>query len=414
MKHAAVGGAALATTASGLISPKLARAAERGHILVGLPSPATGPLASFGEGTDWVADICLKEINKDGGIFIKELGKKLPIKIKVVDTQSDPTLGGEVAQKLILRDQIDLMYVLHTPDTVNPIVAMCDNLETPCVSLDAPVDAWLSGGPYTWSYHAFWGVEQVTDTYIGMFEEVKDQTNKSIGVLWQTDPDGDSWRPVIAKKAKALGYSITDTGQFPYGIKDFSSIISAFKRNKVEIVCGNMIAPDFVTFWRQAKQQGFKPKMVTIGRAILFPAQIEALGGDLGEGLTTENWWSPHHPFSSSFDGMTTKELCDRWTKESGKPWMATLGFKYAGYEIIADALNRAQSLDKNEIIKAVAATEINTMVGPVKFNDQNYSETPLTGCQWKADKDLKWRVDLVYNKINPEIPLTGKLELMK
>jgi branched-chain amino acid transport system substrate-binding protein len=54
------------------------------------------------------------EINKDGGIMIKEAGKKLPVRIKIMDTESDPTKAADAASKLILQDEIDLMITLHT------------------------------------------------------------------------------------------------------------------------------------------------------------------------------------------------------------------------------------------------------------------------------------------------------------
>ncbi len=50
-----------------------------------------------------------------------------------------------------------------------------------------------------------------------------------------------------------------------------------------EIVTGNMIPPDFATFWAQSAQQGFAPKVVTIGKALLFPSVIESLG-ERGDG----------------------------------------------------------------------------------------------------------------------------------
>ena len=55
---------------------KSALAAKRDYILIGHPSSLTGPLAGLGEPTNWVNERVLKEINKDGGIFIKEIGKK--------------------------------------------------------------------------------------------------------------------------------------------------------------------------------------------------------------------------------------------------------------------------------------------------------------------------------------------------
>ena len=53
-----------------------------------------------------------------------------------------------------------------------------------------------------------------------------------------------------------------------------------------------MIPPDFATFWSQAAQQGFHPKIVTIGKALLFRS-VSLRSGPRGNGLTTEIWWTP-------------------------------------------------------------------------------------------------------------------------
>ena len=183
------------TVALGGVVPSLARtaraAAKREYILVGHPNPSTGPIASFGEASPWADDLAISEINKAGGIMIKEAGKKLPIKLKMVDTASDPTKGADVASKLILNDKVDIMIALHTPDTVNPVASICERYEVPCVSLDAPIEAWLTGGPYKWSFHAFWSVNDVIDVFTGLWDQI--QTNKVVGALWPNDPDGTVW-----------------------------------------------------------------------------------------------------------------------------------------------------------------------------------------------------------------------------
>jgi len=403
--------AGVAAGSASLLSPFVKESwAAKDHILIGRPNPSTGPLAGFGEATPWAEDKALAIINKDGGIFIKEAGKKLPVKLMVVDTQSDPNKASEAASKLILKDKVDLMVVLHTPNTVNPVAAMCERYEMPCISLDAPVNAWLSGGPYEWNYHAFWTEDDISDLYIGMWEKVADKHNKTVGVLWPNDPDGKTFSVRFAEKGKAKGYKLVDTGYFPFFMKDFSSIIETFKREKVEIITGVLIPPDFVTFWRQTRQQGFYPKMATIAKAILFPADVEALGGDLAQGLLTENWWSPYHPFSSSLDGTTAKTICDAWTKEKGKNWTAPIGFKYAGMEIAADVLKRAGTLDKKVLKKTIAETNLRTLVGPIKYNDKHYSPTPLVGGQWRKGSKFPWDMDIVYNAQHPEIPKTAEI----
>ena len=410
IKKTGVAGAAVGTAA---IVPSFARkalAAKRDYILIGHPNPSTGPLAGFGEASPWADNKAIKAINKQGGIFIKEYGKKVPVKLKMLDTESNPTKAAELASKLILKDKVDLMIALHTPDTVNPVDAICERYEMPCLSLDAPVDAWLTGGPYKWSFHAFWTVGTMGRLFLDMWEETAGKTNKVVGVLWPNDPDGVTFSSIFPDIWEKKGYRIVDPGRFPYFNKDFSSFINLFKKEKVEIINGCPIPPDWVTAWKQFHQQGFVPKIATIAKACLFPADVGALGGNLPNGITTEVWWSPYHPFKSSLSGESAKDLCDAWTKETSKQWTQPIGFKYAAFEILANVLKRAQTLDKEKIRQTIAATDMQTIVGPIKYNKKNYSETPLVGGQWVKGKKWPWELEIIYNKNHPGVTKTAKM----
>lgn len=381
---------------------------QRDYILVGRVAPLTGALASFGDGTPWLEQQAIDAINKEGGIFIQEAGKKLPVKLKVADSESNPTKAAEVATRLILNDKVDLMVVEHTPDTVNPVCAACERYQIPCISMDAPVEPWLSGGPYEWSYHAFWKVDKVIEMYVDVWDSVP--TNKKVGLLLPNDPDGIAWAEVITKKLPGKGYSIVDTGRFPTGTKDYSAVISKFKKENVDIVLACMTAPDFAAAWRQFHEQGYVPKLASIGKAVLFPSDVAAIGGDLGVGLTTELWWSPFHPFKSSLTGETGQQLADKWTATTGKQWVPLIGFKYAAFEVVADVLKRAGTLDKTKIRDAIGQTQMDTMVGPIKYNEEHYSETPLVGGQWVKGKNWPWEIQIVNNKQSPHIAKTGDM----
>jgi branched-chain amino acid transport system substrate-binding protein len=350
-------------------------------------------------------------INKAGGIDIG--GKKMQVRLKFVDTESNPTKASELASQLILQDKVDLMIVSHTPDTTNPVAATCERYQIPCLSVDTPVDAWLTGGPYKWSYHAFWTVDTICDVYMDMWEKMmaKDSSiKKTVGYIFPNDADGKAWSELFTKKLTAKGYKVVDPGRWPVGTKDFNSLISKFKSEGVDIVCGTLITPDFVTVWRQMHQQGFVPKVATIGKAVLFPADAAALGENLAEGVCVELWWSPFHPFKSSINGETAKELADAYTKESGKPWNATLGYKYANVEIAADVLKRAGSLDKQKIADAAAKTQFDSIIGPIKYNDQHFSETPLVGAQWHKAANGNWEVTIISNSKASNIPTGGQI----
>ena len=211
------------------------------------------------------------------------------------------------------------------------------------------------------------------------------------------------------------GFSLTDPGRYQPLNDDFSNYIAAFKDASCEIVTGNMIAPDFATFWAQAAQQDFRPKVVTIGKALLFPSVIESLG-ERGDGLTSEIWWSPNHPFNSSLTGNSAGDLANGYTAATGRPWTQPIGFKHALFEVVRDVVARAADLDDPmAIVEAIRATNMSTIVGDVNFGAgpvPNVTKTPLVAGQWQQTGDAMELV-ITNNAAAPNIPVGGELRLL-
>ncbi len=362
-----VQGAAAAAAAAGLGGPAVAAPKT---LKIGYVSPKTGPLAAFAEADQFVIDELSKRFKE--GVMIN--GVKTPVEILLRDSQSKSSRAAEVAASLIKDDNVDLMLVSSTPETTNPVSDQCELNEVPCLSTVAPWQPWFfprGGKPETgfkWTYHFFWGLEDIIGVFNAMWSSVS--TNKVLGGLWPNDGDGNAWSsdkigfPSVLLKD---GYKIIDPGRYQDLTDDFSAQISAYKNANVEIVTGVPIPPDFTTFWNQAAQRGFKPKVATVGKALLFPSSVEALGAH-GEGLSSEVWWTPNHPFKSSIDGRSAAELAASFEKATGKQWTQPLGFAHALFEIAEDTLKRAHSLDNTGIRDALAATNLNTIVGPVKW----------------------------------------------
>ena len=407
IKRVSLGAAAIGIANTAPAFLKTASAANREYILIGQPAPLTGPLASFGEPTLWMKEMAEQEINKDGGIFVKSIGKKLPIKIVVPDTRSDPSTAGELATRLIFKDKVDLMLVMHATTTVDPVTGVCERHGMPCLALNSPLDSFIQNGPHKWAYQAFWGVtEDIIPIYSGMWEQVPN--NKKVGLLFASDPDGVTWYGVFKQLLPEKGYQVVDLGLFSPSHGSFDGFISEWKKQGVEIVTGNLAPQDWITCWRQCSRMKFKPKIATIGRAILFPSVLEELGPDLGVGLSTEVWWSPSHPYTSPRTGLTSKQLADAWIKKMNKQWTQPLGYDHAIYELAEDVLTRTSSLDKDAIRQSIAATDLNTIIGPIKFNAENYCRTPVVGGQWVKGKKFPFDIEIVYNAQFPQIPKTA------
>ncbi|MDR1815529.1 MAG: ABC transporter substrate-binding protein [Clostridiales Family XIII bacterium] len=399
-----------------------AAAATGEPIKLGLVTPATGPLSGFGEdgaspSDTWIEDQLIDYVNNTlGGIEID--GEMRPIELVVYDSQSDTTVATQMAEKLITDDKVDLMLVRHTPETVNPVSAVCERYEMPCVAMDAPVDAWLAEGPYEWVYHAHWNLDQMYQQYRALWEKAGFAVGSGakIGLLFANDADGTAWRDTFATRIEEDGYTLVDPGQYPADTSDFSDIVNQFKSEGVQILCGTNTCPVFGTFWRQAKQLGFEPDMVTMGKAYLLRSDAEAIDGGTGimDKLAGETWWAPTHPFKSSLTGLTPQELADNYLAETGREITQPMGLKYADMEVAIDALQRAGTLEKTALRDAIGATDLETMIGPVKYNEDHYSLTTLTGGQWVLDDTGTLQLKVVDNSLFPDIPTTGELQPLK
>ena len=244
---------------------------------------------------------------------MEEYGKQVPVKVKVVDTESDPTKAAEVASRLILNDKVDMIYVSSSPITVNPVAGNCERHKTPCIGTMMPVEMFLAGGPYTWSFVASISVMDFTASFVQMWNQVP--TNKKIGLLALNDQDGVAWAEGSRNALPAAGYEVIDLGRFPMGTNDYTTFINDWKKNNVEILFGNLAPPDFMAAWRQCLREGFTPKIATIGKALLFVSVLDAIG-EIGYGLSTEAVWHPSYPYKSSLAGYSAQDLADAWEKD--------------------------------------------------------------------------------------------------
>ena len=422
LKVSAATGAALA---AGPVFAPAAHAAK--SIKLGYVSPQTGPLAAFAEADKFIISNFQNAVK--GGLKVGNANYAVEVVVK--DSQSNPNRAAEVAKELIVSDKIDLMLVASTPETTNPVSTQCENEEVPCISTVAPWQPYFIGRqgnpgdpaswkPFNYTYHFFWGLEDVIAVFTNMWGQLK--TDKSVGGLFPNDGDGNAWGdkhvgfpPVLDK----LGYKLTDRGRYQNLTDDFTAQITAFKKAECDIITGVMIPPDFPTFWNQAQQQGFKPKAASIGKAILFPVAVEALGKN-GNNLSSEVWWSPSHPFKSSLNGMSAKDLADAYQKASGKQWTQPIGFAHALFELAVDVMKRSGDVGDNKaIVKAIAATNLDTVVGHIEwgqknlppFAQKNIAKTPLVGGQWRLRNGNKYDIVITDNKTAPAIPVGGQMQ---
>jgi len=399
-------------------------------IKVGLVSPLTGPLAGFGMPMKFLEEKWSEAVAD--GVECGD-GQTHNIILKHVDTQSDQNRAGQVAGDLINNDKVDAILVSSAPDTVVPVAATCETYGVPCIASFVPWQPFFFGlqkdpanpQPLKWAYAHGLGLEQIVAAFIAIWEQI--ETNKVCGLFFANDADGIAWtdeKTGLPPAMRAAGYTVFNPGLYAVPTEDFTKLISDYKKNACEICTGTVIAPDFTNFWQQAYQQGYQPKVLTCGKALLFPETVAAIG-DIAVNATVEFTWGPHWPFKSSLTGETCQELADDYEKRTGNQWTAPIG-TYDRMEWLVDALKRTADVDdKEQIIAAVASTKLDTMLGPIDMTVPaqmgtfrpvpNVYMPPTGGGQWvKGTKHPYEIVQVVAGTWAPGTEVQAKVQPMQ
>jgi branched-chain amino acid transport system substrate-binding protein len=382
-------------------------------------SPQSGPLAAFGEADNYV----LNDLRGLFGEGIKIGGATWGVDVHVRDSQSNATRAKTVAEDLIDNVGVHMMLASSTPDTTNPVADLCEEREIPCVTTVAPWQTYYflrqkdpaKPQPFTWTYHFYWGAEDVMSVFTRMWEQIPN--NKMVGTVWSDDNDGRAWRnpktglpPILT----GAGYRISDPGLYPPENNDFSQVIGKFEAESADILTGAPSPPDFATFWNQANRRGFRPKIATMARALLFPAFVEAMGPD-AEGLSMAAGWTPGYPYESSLTQASAADVGRTYAEATSRQWIQLIGFVHALFEVAIDTFRRAGTVENKEaVVAALRQTKLNTVVGPLDFSKgpvPNVAKTPVVGGQWRTSRQFPFELVIVSNEGHPEIPTAGDLE---
>jgi branched-chain amino acid transport system substrate-binding protein len=417
-----LGAAALAAAGAGggalgvLSHVRNARNAAR-MLKIGYITALSGVRANFGEADLWTLTRMRAVLSR--GLIIG--GKRYAVEIVVRDNQSDPNRSATVSNDLLLRDKVDLLLI-QDGDALYPAAPLCDVYGIPAVSTMMPWQAFIFGRGSTpeqgfpFTFHFFWGADDVVRNFIGMWETMK--TNRTVGTFYFDNPPGRSFADTASGMPAGMkqhAYRELNGGFYKMATDDFSNQVTLFKNGDAQIVSGFVFANHFATFWKQANQSGFRPEICTVAAAFLFPSALQALGS-LGDGMSTEVWWTPRFPFSSSITGQSARELALDWENSTGKQWTQPLGYGHALWEVGLAALRTAADpKDKHAVRDAIADLSLDTVVGPVRFRGspvRNVAMTPLVGGQWRrTGGKYPFDVRITHNASAPQIPLDAELE---
>ncbi|HYW28123.1 MAG TPA: ABC transporter substrate-binding protein [Terriglobales bacterium] len=409
----AIGAGGLAE-ACGLGSIKGSGAAAGGKITIGYVSPQTGAAAGFATGDNFVITGVRSSAAYRNGF--KSGSKTYTVDIVVKDSQSSPDRASQVATELV-NTGVDMVLVSSTPEVTNPVADVCEANGVPCVATIVPWEAWYfgrgakPGQTFQYTTAFFFGIGEFGGCFLPMWNRVS--TNKVAAAVYPNDADGNAFRAGFPPLAVKAGYNVVDGGAYPDATTDYSAMISKFKSADAQLLTNCPLPPDFNTFWKQAAQQGWKPKLATVAKVLLFPADTVALGS-LVNNVATDCWWSPYHPYRSSLTGQSAKDLADAFQKATGQQWLSALGSVHSLFEIAKNAFTAVDDPhDRQAVAAQLRSMNYSGISGPLDFTKGPVPGVAIVnpvGVQWKPGKGFPWSMYVVDNSINKDVPINGDL----
>jgi branched-chain amino acid transport system substrate-binding protein len=340
-------------------------------IKIGAPLALTGALASSGQKQKLGYDIWLQRINEAGGIQVGS--KKYKVEIVTYDYQTNGKLAGELAEKLINEDKVDFLTAPFGSGHTKITAAVAERYGVPIIAVAS------SEAVHDQGFKNLFGTlapsSGLIDAMISKFKATKPDL-KSIAILGREDVFPNLMAKLMADAAEKAGLDVVYVGKYPTGTVDHSSALTAMRQAKPDWVYITGYSQDLILARKQMVDLGLKPAIITMITGPVYKEFIDALG-PLAENVTSATWWHWATPYTSDDVFGSTKAFYDAVVEASGgtEPDYVHAS-SAAALVVIRKAIEKAGSLDRAAVRKALSELEADTFFGPVKFSANGMNST--------------------------------------
>ena len=346
---------------------------------VGAVVPLTGRYAAGGEQIKNGYELAVEDVNKAGGVMVKELGAKLPLELRMLDDESDPIKTVQRLESLA-SEQVLAYLGGFGSDLHAAAAAVGDKNKTPYVGVAfALYQVHQRGLKYLFS--PFPKSPDLAKSTFDMMDSLSPRPTK-VGLFVEKTDWGAELRELWNKEVTARKYEVVANEEYAPGSKDFSSMILKAKSAGAEAVLSLPNPPDGMAIAKQMKELALNARFYYFVRAADGLSWGQNLGKD-GDYFVLAPGWNP----ALKFPGVD--QLKGRHQAKYNKPAEATTGPAYAAVQVLANALERANKLDRDALRDAIAATDLTTVIGPVKFNPDGTGQVVTIANQWQGGKQV-------------------------
>ena len=381
-------GTAMATAAAavGTIGfPNVLRGASPPDILVGHIHPLSGFLGYLGNQLKNGCVMAVKEINDAGGIKSLDGAK---IKLLDADSEGKPDLSISAVERLDRAGVVALTGCLQSSVTI-VATQVAEKQKVPFVVSVAVADEVTARG-FKYTFRVQPNAAQMsaqTVKYISEIAKKKGQTVKTIAYLHDNTAFGQSLSEHVVKSAPQYGMEVVARVPYSPRAADVSTEVGKIRAAKADLVMSTGYFADQVRAFRTMKGRRVQPKaFVGVGNGAFSDQNfVKELGG-ITEYVMDGNYQA--NPTSS-----LAQKMFGHYEVLHGTKMPPSAIFAYEAIYVIADALERAKSTDREAVRNAMAKTNLADHVlpqGPIVFGADGQNKNAQAAVTQVLDGQIK------------------------
>ncbi len=347
-------------------------------ILLGTSISETGPFSTLADRWRKMTDVYAEEVNRSGGVFVKDCNKKLPIRFVIYDDQSVPATAVALYEKMATVDKVDFFVGPDWSSLGGAVPPIAEKHQIPMVMANVATPSLYDRGlKYAFGTPAP-VVPRWSERYFDMLSRVTPRP-RSIYFVTHDNPVMKGITAVWSKKAEAQGLKVLGTELFSQDSKDFTALIAKVRAARPDVVYISSFDAPSVALVQQMRQM--KVRAMDVHHTMLTGALYKQVGKDI-EGMTGELAWYPgvKGAHSDLVEAVLARSGIDMFD------YTFTLA-RISSYLVMTQAIEKAGAVDREKVRAALFKGTFQSPAGDIVFDERGFPNTGAFTIQMQGGK---------------------------
>jgi len=356
---------------------------EGEYIVLGAAVSLTGKYSSNGVHTQNGYNLAVERINSMGGVEVG--GKKYKFEIIYYDDESNSGRAAQLAERLIKQDGVKYMLGPYSSGLTKAMAPVTEKYKIPMVEANGASRSLFTKG-YKYLFAVLAPANLYLDVAIDLAVEKNGGKPVKVAMAFEQDAFSQDVRLGILDAAKRTGSKIIIDDKLPKELNDMASTLAKVKATKPDVLVVSGHTKGALTAVRQIAEMKVDVPMLAMTHC--DAAKLSKQHGKDAEYALCASQWHKTLSYKDNFFGSGKKYDKD-FKKEFGYAPPYQAAESSAALLVYKDAFERAQSFDTTKVRDALAATDMQTFYGNIKFapGGQNVSK-PMVLFQVICNKD--------------------------